>query len=132
EFNESSVLALWTEEGPMIVKYQSSGRSVNVEIKIGYSPPLLISSIGKCFAAYLPHQTIKLIFEAEINRYGLDEKTVIEELNDIKEKGIASRDSHIGYLPGSQSMASPIFDYTGNIIGVLGIVGFAEDLNLES
>src|SRR5699024_10415909 len=40
EINQSSALAVWTEKGPVIARYQSGGKSVNVEIEVGYYPPL--------------------------------------------------------------------------------------------
>lgn len=129
ELNQSSILALWTEQGPIVVKYQSSGRSINVEIEIGYRPPLLISSVGKCFAAFLPNQLTKNLFNEEISAYNLDEGTIIEELSYIKEKGFASRDGQFGNLPGSHTIASPIFDYTGKAIAVIGLIGFTHDFN---
>ena len=129
ELNQSSVLALWTEQGPIIVKYQNSGRSINVEIEVGYRPPLLISSIGKCFATFLPDQITKSLFDKEISAYNLDEADILKELSYIKEKGFASRDSQFGNLPGSHTIASPIFDYTGKAIAVMGIIGFTHDFN---
>lgn len=129
ELNQSSILALWTEQGPIIVKYQSSGRSINVEIEVGYRPPLLISSVGKCFAAFLPDQVIKNLYDKEISAYNLDEESIIKELSYIKEKGFASRDSQFENLPGSHTLASPIFDYTGKAIAVIGLIGFTHDFN---
>lgn len=132
ELNQSSILALWTEQGPIIVKYQGSGRSINVEIEVGYRPPLLISSIGKCFAAFLPDYVTKSLFNTEISAYNLDEEAIIKELGYIKENGFASRDREFENLPGSHTIASPIFDYTGKPIAVMGLVGFTNDLNTTS
>lgn len=131
EISQASILALWTEQGPIIAKYQSSGRSINVEIEVGYNPPLLRSSVGKCFAAFLPADVTEELFNKEITAYNLDESAVINELDLIKEKGFASRDSNFGDLPGSHTIASPIFDYTGKVIGVLGLIGFTHDLNTD-
>lgn len=131
ELDQSSVLSLWTDQGPIVVKYQSSGRSINVEVKIGYSPPLLISSVGKCFAAFLPPEITKDIFSKEISAYKLNESAIKYELKQIKEKGFAFRESQFKELPGSQTIASPIFDHTGKITAVLGLVGFTSHLEIN-
>jgi len=129
ELNQSSILALWTEQGPIIVKYQGSGRAINVEVEVGYRPPLLISSIGKCFAAFLPDQVTKDVFNNEISAYNLDKESIIKELSYTKENGFASRDRQFEKLPGSHTIASPIFDYSGKAIAVMGVVGFTHDFN---
>src|SRR5699024_11210947 len=53
EISHAFILALWLEEGPIIVKYLSSGKSLDVEIEVCYRPPLLLSSVGKRFAPFL-------------------------------------------------------------------------------
>mgnify|MGYP001254007434 CR=1 FL=1 len=131
EFNESSVLAIWTEKGPMISKYQSSGNSINVEIEVGYYPSLLGGSVGKCFAAFLPNERTIDLQREEIQRYNLDPDDVIQELKQIKEAGFASRDDYFGDLPGGTSISCPIFDHTGEMIAAIGIIGFAHNLNTD-
>jgi len=131
EFNQASVLALWTEKGPIIVKYQSSGKSINVEIEVGYNPSLLRSSVGKCFAAFLPIHVTEELLNKEITAYNLDINDVKKELSFTKKEGFAYRDNHYGDLPGSHTIASPILDYTEKVVGVLGIIGFSHDLNTD-
>ncbi|WP_240373988.1 IclR family transcriptional regulator [Bacillus piscicola] len=129
ELNQSSILSLWTEQGPMIVKYQGSGRSINVEIEIGYRPPLLVSSVGKCFVAFLPEPVTKHLVEKEIATYNLDETAVMNEINEVREKGFASRDRQFGDLPGNHTIACPVFDHTGRAVAVIGLIGFTHDFN---
>ncbi|SFE53916.1 IclR family transcriptional regulator [Alteribacillus iranensis] len=132
ELNQSSILALWTEQGPIIVKYQSSGRSINVEIEIGYRPPLLVSSVGKCFAAFLPDEVTKNLVDIEISSYQLEEEAIVKELTAIREKGFATRESQFGDLPGNQTIACPVFDHTGKAVAVIGLIGFTHDFNTAS
>lgn len=131
EFESSSALAIWTQSGPVISKYQSSGRSLNVEIKLGYHPPLLKSSIGRCFASFLPSQYTENIINKEIEAYGLNSKKVEEDLSQIKKNGFASRDEKFNELPGSLSIAAPIFNPADEIVAVISILGFTSDFNTE-
>src|SRR5699024_12380109 len=85
ELNHASILALWTNEGPIIVKYQNSGKAINVEIEVGYRPPLLVSSVGKCFAAFLPKETIENLYNQD-----LEEKNLKSEIIESQQIGRAS------------------------------------------
>lgn len=132
EINQSSALAVWTEKGPMIAKYQGGGRSVNVEIETGYYPSLLGSSVGRCFAAFLPTQFTKDIIDSEVMDYDLDRSLIMEDLNRIKETGFSSRDTYFGDLPGNHSISCPIFDYSGTMKAAICVLGFTNDLNIDA
>src|SRR5690625_4824158 len=114
KYNQSSALAVWTEHGPMIVKYQKSKRSINVHIEEGFSPPLLVSSIGKCFAAFLPFETIQEQYKREIEKYGLDEKKLSKDLEKIRTNKLSIRDTNVTELPGKVTISSPIFNNESN------------------
>lgn len=131
ELNQSSAFVIWTEKGPMISKYQGSGKSINVEIEVGYCPPLLKSSVGRCFAAFLPAERTRNIMDKEMKNYDLNSKIVMDDLHQIKKAGFSSRDKSFGDLPGSHSISSPIFDYSGEMVAAICIIGFANDLGID-
>ncbi|WP_158233846.1 IclR family transcriptional regulator [Sporosarcina sp. P3] len=131
ELKYSSALAIWSSNGPVISKYQSSGRSLNVEIKLGYHPPLLKSSIGRCFASFLPKHYTEDIMANEMDFYKLSKESVEEDLSNIRSKGFASRDETSGELPGSLSIAVPIFNYDGEIVAAICILGFASEFTIN-
>lgn len=130
ELNHASILALWSNEGPIIVKYQNSGKSINVEIEVGYRPPLLVSSVGKCFAAFLPKEKTEELYNQDIEDKKLNIESIESQLQEVREKGFAYRETQFGDLPGNHTLACPIFDYTGDIVAVIGMIGFSHDLNL--
>lgn len=131
EINQSSAVTLWTEKGPMISKYQSSGKSINVEMEVGYYPPLLKSSVGRCFAAYLSAEHTEMIMDEEIKNYNLNKKQVMEDLKPIKKLGFSSRGSSFNDLPGDHSISVPIFDHFGEMIAAVSVIGFSDDLNVN-
>src|SRR5699024_8630522 len=81
--NKPVALAIWSDKGPVISRYQRSNKPVNINIEIGYSPPLLVSSVGKCFAAFLPSELTEEIMEKEVNKFNLNKKSVERELEVI-------------------------------------------------
>src|SRR5699024_7617368 len=100
ELSHASILALWSDEGPIIVKYLNSGKSINVEIEVGYRPPLLVSSVGKCFAAFLPKETIENLYNQDLEEKNLKSEIIESQLEEVREKGFAYRETQFGDLPG--------------------------------
>lgn len=130
ELSHASILALWSDEGPIIVKYLNSGKSINVEIEVGYRPPLLVSSVGKCFAAFLPKEIIENLYNQDLEEKNLKSEIIESQLEEVREKGFAYRETQFGDLPGNHTIACPIFDRTGEVAAVVGMIGFSHDLNL--
>lgn len=130
KLNKSVAVAIWADNGPIISKYQRSDNPVNINIEIGYAPPLLLSSVGKCFAAFSPAEIIEETVEKEIQEHHLNKKHIEEELKTISEKGYAFRDKEYEHIPGNRSIAAPVFDYSGTISAVISVLGFTDDLSV--
>lgn len=128
KLNKSVAVAIWADNGPIISKYQRSDNPVNIHIEIGYAPPLLLSSVGKCFAAFSPAEITEASIEKEIQEYRLNKKDIEEELKAISEKGYAYRDREYEHIPGNRSIAAPVFDALGEISAVVCVLGFTSDL----
>ena len=129
--NLTSTLNIWTADGPMVVRYEPSGLPVNVNIQLGYRPPLLKSATGMCFAAYKDTEAVQAIIEAELIKYNLDKEDVNLKLQTIRNLGYASRDKIVEGLPGNLIIACPVFDYENKIIAVMCILGFSGDFNTD-
>ena len=129
--NHSVALAIWSEEGPMIAEYERSDKPIQVEIQAGYRFPLLMTALGKCFAAFLPSTQVRPLIQREIDNYQLDEQTVNQELQTIREERVSFRNTPLAGIPGSMSVASPIFDYTGNMVAALCLIGFAGEIDIS-
>ena len=132
ELKQASALAIWNGECPIIVKYEESGNLINVQVKVGFQAPLLNSSTGKCFAAFMDPSIIEPLIVSEISRLGLNRTEVETELQKIREDGYAYRDMNYTGIPGNVTIASPVFDYSSEIVAVLCLIGFAGDINTEN
>lgn len=128
ELNQSIALAIWSEKEPIVVKYEKSKKPIQVEIQLGYRVPLM-SAVGKCFVAFTPSAQVKSLIQQEIKKYQLNEKDVEAELNTIREEHLSFRNTPFEGVPGSIAIASPIFDFTGNIVASLCVIGFEGDLS---
>src|SRR5699024_1957925 len=88
---------------------------------LGYRVPLM-SAVGKCFVAFTPSAQVKSLIQQEIKKYQLNEKDVEAELNTIREEHLSFRNTPFEGVPGSIAIASPIFDFTGNIVASLALL----------
>ena len=127
--NKPVALAIWGNQGPVISRYQKSNKPVNINIEIGYSPPLLVSSVGKCFAAFASSDLTKEIMVKEMKEFDLDKQSVEKDLSDVYKTGYSFRDKEYEHIPGNRSISAPVFDVSGNIIAVICVLGFTNDLD---
>lgn len=129
QLKQTSALNIWTHNGPVVVKSEPSGAPVSVDIQIGYQPPILKSATGKCFAAFKDSLTIQSLIDAEIVKYKLNEDMVKEELKEIKENGYSYRKATHKGVPGGVAITCPVFNSSGEILAVLSVIGFSDELN---
>jgi len=132
EINQSSGLAIWTEQGPMVIKYYKSDRPISIEIQVGFHAPLLSSSAGKCFAAFLPREKTNKLFEKELSELNISKSEIEKELNTIRIELLSYRDAPYYSIPGSKALASPVFDYSGEIVAAILLIGFSGDIHLNT
>jgi DNA-binding IclR family transcriptional regulator len=66
ELNETCFLAVWGNQGATVVHIEPAVRAVTVVTQLGSVLPLLSSSTGLVFSAYLPHRETDDLRELEI------------------------------------------------------------------
>lgn len=126
ELNQSTALNIWTPAGPVAVKSESSKGPISVDIQVGYQPPLLDSATGKCFVAYMDPFTIENFMDYDMLSYSLG-----EEFEEIKRNGYAFRKTVHEGVPGGMAIACPVFNYSGDIIAVISVIGFSESIDTD-
>lgn len=123
ECEEAAALAVWMQNGPMIVRYLRSTHPVAMDMHVGFYAPLMTSAAGKCFATHLPEQAYKHLLRKEIDE-GADFDVFSDELAKIQKCGFSVRIGPQTTIPGSRAIGSPVFDGTGAIAGVILLIGF--------
>lgn len=131
DINESVLYAIWAEHGPTIVLMKESGQPVSLNVRVGSVLPLLTSSTGMVFSAYLPEEKLNNFIVTELDsirqseRQGLpvNEKEVEELQETVKRRGLARV---LGtYQVGINAFSAPIFNYESRLEGVITGVGHA-------
>ncbi|MFZ4451190.1 IclR family transcriptional regulator [Salibacterium aidingense] len=119
---ETTLLAVWTQNGPMIVKMIHSSLGLNLGGQVGTLLPIH-SAAGKLFAAHMNDPFAQAWKEREQAAVMNTEQSKLEEERAvIREHSIAFANEALA--PSVASAAIPIFNFNHEMIGSIIVVGF--------
>ena len=125
DLNETCFLAVWGNHGATVVHIEAAVRAVTVVTKPGSVLPLLSSSTGLVFNAFLPDRETAGLREQEITSdqvHQLQTPAAYAVLSEqIRQRGLHF--VHGLLMPGVDALSAPVFDATGQVAGVLTVVG---------
>lgn len=119
----SVALSVWGNQGPTIVFLFDAIYPLHTNLRTGTVMSLAGTATGRLFAAYLPAKLIEESMLEDDRRLGpdiaqpMDPESVQHMLIEVRKHGLSR--SVNNPTPGVTSFAAPVFDYSGNI--VLGI-----------
>ncbi|MFP3517411.1 IclR family transcriptional regulator [Pseudomonas sp. SIMBA_077] len=125
ELNETCFLAVWGNQGATVVHIEPAVRAVTVVTKLGSVLPLLSSSTGLVFNAFLPDRETAELRDLEFSTEQLHPLQPAHAYAAISEQ-IRARGLHFVHgllMPGVDALSAPVFDATGKVAGVLTVVG---------
>jgi len=125
ELNETCFLAVWGNQGATVVHIEAAVRAVTVVTKLGSVLPLLSSSTGLVFNAFLPDRETAELRELEQKAEVLHPLLSAEAYAAMSDQ-IRSRGLHFVHgllMPGVDALSAPVFEATGKVAGVLTVVG---------
>lgn len=125
DLNETCFLAVWGNQGATVVRIEAAVRAVTVVTKPGSVLPLLSSSTGLVFNAFLPDRETSELREQELKSdqaHPLQTPAAYALLGEqIRQRGLHF--VHGLLMPGVDALSAPVFDATGQVAGVLTVVG---------
>lgn len=125
--SHSVAIAVWGNLGPTVVRLVESSYPLHVNIRTGTVMSLANTATGRLFAAYLPSMLIERMMKDDYIRLGpdiahpLDPKQVEDLLDEIRARGMSRSMNHP--TPGINAFAAPVFDYSGNIVLAITLIG---------
>lgn len=129
ELNQTMAMIVWGNRGATIVRIEEVSQPVTINSRTGTVLPLLASSSGQVFAAFLPSQMIAPLLAAEVaaNRK-MDDPRLVTSMDKAKLIIAEVRRRGIGRVtgettPGIHALAVPIFDYSRQPVLALAGMG---------
>jgi DNA-binding IclR family transcriptional regulator len=118
--DETVLIAVWGERGPVIIGWEESSKPVTVNVRIGSVMPLLTSATGRVFLACLPDDRTGALVAAELEGRAVvpDPARLIAE---VRRHGLGRVDGDM--LPGVGALAAPVRDHQGKLAFVLTALG---------
>ncbi|MEE1923528.1 IclR family transcriptional regulator [Pseudomonas sp. 148P] len=121
QLNESCFIAVWGNQGATVVNIEPAVRAVTVVTQIGSVLPLLSSSTGLVFGAYLPERETVELRDQELAHSGHDAQHYANLFASIRERGL--HHVHGLLMPGVDALSAPVFNAMGQIVAVITVVG---------
>ena len=121
EIDETVLLAVWGNRGPVVVRWEESSRPVTTNVRPGSVMPLLNSSTGRAFAGFLPEAQTRAYIEEESRLNPSLARDFPKILAETRKHGLARVEGDL--LPGVAALSAPVFDHQGDLAAVLSALG---------
>lgn len=114
---------------------EEGGDAFQLDTHVGKSVHLQSTALGKAILAFLPEERVVEI----VDRHGFprvtentitDRETLFEELEEVRERGIATDDEE--RIPGVRCVAAPFHDPEGEVAGAVSVSGPKSGLQDET
>jgi DNA-binding IclR family transcriptional regulator len=103
-------LAVWGEHGPVIVRWDYGAYALPITVRVGATMPLLSSSVGQVYLAYLPQTITGPVLESQlaVEDGSMPSAAAMWRVRkQVLKRGVAITSG--GVIPGVTSVAAPVF-----------------------
>jgi DNA-binding IclR family transcriptional regulator len=131
-------LALWANHGPTIMRIAETPDIMSLTVRFGTVMPLLTSSFGRIFAAYLDRRITQNMIQVELaDPKGLATQAGLKTFADVEKLLAQFRARRMSVAenlstPGRAALAAPIFDHNNRIVAAIALVGMQGRLDLDA
>ncbi|MBV9050272.1 MAG: IclR family transcriptional regulator [Solirubrobacterales bacterium] len=116
-------LGVWTDAGPMLVRWDTGAHALPIVIRVGSVLPLLDSAVGCVFLAHLSGSVTREVLRSQ-QRQGTTRSASAAEIREVKEVARRDRFSQTSnqMIFGLAALAAPVFGPDGALEVVVGLV----------
>lgn len=128
-------LAVWGAAGPTFVRFEETNDALIISGRPGSVMPVLTSSTGRVFGAYLPRSVTAALIQRElagIPHPGGSPNSAVRNMSmkDVEAMFDTVRTHKMAQVkgdlnPGLHGLSAPIFDHAGAVSGVITVMGSA-------
>jgi DNA-binding IclR family transcriptional regulator len=130
---ENAELHIRQEEVRLVLELVRSPHYLRANTDIGAPRPLYQGAAGKALLAWLPVEKQRALIGASAEHFGdeelIDEQALLAKLEQVRVDGWATSDGERSY--GVSSIAAPIFNAGGDVVGSMTLVAPSERLGEE-
>lgn len=135
ELGFTTGLAVWGAAGPTFVRFEETNDALIISGRPGSVLPVLTSSTGRVFGAYLPRSVIEPFIRKELagaphpgaTPSNLASRMTPEDVDamfeTVRKNKLAQVKGDVN--PGLHGLSAPLFDHAGAIVGVITVMGSA-------
>jgi DNA-binding IclR family transcriptional regulator len=125
-------IAVWGDEGPIIVRWDYGSFALPLSLRVGTVLPLLNSSAGRIFLTYLPEGiTDGLLLRSQGQRRAPMAEAEIKRIKaEVRKDGCAVMTGAL--IPGASAISAPIFTSSDSLPLAMSIVLPGEQLTAET
>lgn len=120
---ETIVMTLWSAIGVIVVSAMEFDRPIGVSVRVGSRLPLLDSSNGQIFAAFMSKSELRgAVAREQPAAKGHSQLEIEQIISQVRKRGLAVSESRV--LPGIMGVSAPVFGIQG-IAAALTVVAIA-------
>jgi DNA-binding IclR family transcriptional regulator len=133
-------LAVWGAAGPTFVRFEETNDALIISGRPGSVMPILTSSTGRVFGAYMPRSITDPFLRNELagkrhpgaspsSAPRMTKEQMEALFAHVREHGLAQVRGDVN--PGLYGLSAPVFDHAGALAGVITVMGPAGVIDVE-
>lgn len=127
QVNETTALSVWSDKGPVIVRWERPRRPITVNVVTGTALDVLTSASGRVFAAWMNNDSVNRLIAKELKAGqlppGLQTRAEVDALlAQVRQDGYAVISDYY-LVSGVEAVAAPVFNFRNEITMVMLAVG---------
>ncbi len=135
--DQTATMAVWANRGPTIVRWAETPEISSPTVQLGTVFPVLTSTLGLVFAAYLDRRFTEPFIRSELSeRMGAASRMGLRRMSDvdtlltrIRKDGMVAGNSIVA--PGVASICAPVFQRGNTLAAAIAVAGIQGQLDLS-
>jgi DNA-binding IclR family transcriptional regulator len=120
ETGYTALLAVWSNRGPTVVRWQRSREPLVTNLGLGSVLPVSRSAAGTVLVAFLPAAVTADALAAEARRESIDRDAFKRAVERARKTRLAFADSSV--VPGLAAVASPVLHWNGEAAAAVALI----------
>jgi DNA-binding IclR family transcriptional regulator len=130
ETGYTALLAVWSNRGPTVVRWQRSREPLVTNLGLGSVLPISRSALGTVLVAFLPQVVTAEALAAEARRESIDREAFAARVERARKTRQAYADNTV--IPGLAAAASPILHWNGDAVAAIALISTDRELSRAS